>query len=377
MEKRSLQNIEQLQGLLATLEHQEALKKDYVAPAQQLFFIDGKLVTSLGKKSVTYEPTNHFHSQVQQKLQIPAGYYKKMLTDATKLLDDNVNHWLKEESKNFLIRTFEGAADGYKNQARAFLSDSYSIIDNHVVLIEALEAIKATGVNVEIINAELSDTRMYLKVVCPDVEIDAKEMLGRYNPDGKRAKVGSGVISGFTLQNSEIGAGAFKISPRGLVLACTNGLVSTRDELKNVHLGGQLDELEFNKNKAVMNANLKLIREQIKHAVKIFLSKEYLKKLIDVYAVLGQPKIEAPVQNIIEVVGKEYSITEERKANILQYYIDGGDTRRMGLASAMTRECQDLKDGDLKHETEVASFDLLNKFEKFEVAAMKIKRSKN
>lgn len=376
MEKRSLQNIEQLQGLLATLEHQEKMKKDYVAPSQQLFFVDGKLVTSFGDKSVTYEPTNHFHSQIQQKLQIPAGYYKKMLDDATRLLDENVNHWLKEESKNFLIRTFEGAADGYKNQARAFLSDRYSIIDNHVVLIEALECIKATGLNVEIVNAELSNTRMYLKVVCPDVEIEAKEMLGRYNP-GHERKVNHGVISGFTLQNSEIGAGSFKISPRAVVLACTNGLVSTKDELKNVHLGGQIDELEFSKNKAVMNANLKLIREQIKHAVKIFLSKEYLKKLIDVYSVLGEPKIEAPVQNIIEVVGKEYAITEDRKANILKYFIDGGDTRRMGLASAMTRECQDLTDGDLKHETEVASFEMLSKFDKFEAAAMKVKPGKN
>lgn len=372
---KSLNNVAQLQSLLKTLEYQDEMKKDFVANSKKhLAIVDGKLVVTNGSKKITYEPTKHFHTQVQEKLGIPAGYYNKMLQDATKLLDHNANHWLKDESKNFLIRTFEDAAGEYKNTARAFLSDRYSIIDNHQVLIEALDAIKQTGVKVEVVNAELSDTKMYLKVVCPSVEIKAKKLLEQYKLSVER---GAGVISGFTLQNSEIGAGSFKISPRGLVLACTNGLISTRDELKNIHLGAQMNELGFNKNKDVMKANLTLIREQIKHAVKIFLSKEYLTKLINVYTELGEPKIEAPIQNVIEVVGKDYQINEERRDNILKYFIEGGDTRRMGLASAMTREVQDLKDADQRHDTEVASFDMLKNFAKIETAAYKIKRQSN
>lgn len=373
MEKRSLQNIEQLQGLLTTLEHQESQKKDYVAASSLMKFENGMLVMTAGSSPITYVPSRVFHSQVQEKLGIPAGYYKKMMEQATGLLDDNVNHWLKEEQKNFLIRTFEGAADQY-NQARAMLSDRYSIIDNHQVLIEALDAIKKTGVSVEIVNAELSETRMFLKVVCPDVEVKATEMLKLYTVARER---GHGVISGFTLQNSEIGAGSFKISPRGVVLACTNGLISTQDELKNVHLGARMEELGMNQNKAIMQANLKLIREQIQHAVKLFLSKEYLTKLVNVYTELGADKIEAPIDKVIEVVGKTYSINEERKANILKYFVEGGDTRRMGLASAMTREVQDLVDADLKHDTEVASFQMLKDFNKIEAAAIRLKRSNN
>lgn len=372
----NLNNVEQLQGLLATLEHQESLKHDVVANSQQhLIFYEGKLrIMGLKGAFTEFIPTEHFHRQVADKLEIPLPYYKKMLQDATHLLDENANHWLKAEAKNFLVRTFKDASEQYKNEARAFLSDRYAMIDNHQVLIEALEAIKSTGLHIDIVNAELSDTRMYLKVVCPDVEVKANEMLKNYSIAKTR---GSGVISGFTLQNSEIGAGSFKISPRGVVLACTNGLISTRDELKNVHLGSKMDELGFNQNKDVMNANLKLIREQIKHAVKIFLSKEYLTKLVDVYTELGQPKIEAPVQRVIEVVGKQYNITEDRKANILKYFIEGGDTRRMGLASAMTREVQDLDNADLKNDTEVASFEMLKDFTKIEAAAMKLKPSKN
>lgn len=372
----SLNNAEQLKGLVSTLEYQETVKHDLVANSKtHLFFYGGLLhVKQKGKPDIVFHPTKHFHSQVQEKLEIPAGYYKKMLDEATKLLDTNLNHWLHDEEKNFLVRTFKSAAKNYKNTARAFLSDRYSMIDNYQVLMEALESIKQTGLHIDIVNAELSDTRMYLKVVCPDIEVKAKKLLRLYRESIEK---GSGVLSGFTLQNSEVGAGSFKISPRGLVLACGNGLINTDDELKNIHLGIKLDQLGFNKNKDVMSANLKLIREQIKHAVKIFLSKQYLTKLINVYSEMGEPKIEAPVDKVIEVVGREYSITDERKANILKYFVEGGDTRRMGLSSAMTRECQDLKDPDLKNETEVASFEILKNFVKIEAAAMRLKRSKN
>lgn len=368
---------EQLQTLVTTLEAENSIKRDYVANSKtSLHFVDGNLVIARNGAGITYEPTPHFHSQVATKLDIPAGYYKKMLTDSSKLLDENVNHWLDAASKNFLVRTFDRGAESF-NTARAFLSDSYSIIDNYQILMEALESIKQTGVRVEVINAELSDTRMYLKVVAPEVEINGKKLLQDYS---LAKKVGMGVISGFTLQNSEIGAGAFQIMPRAVVLACTNGMTLETDALRNIHLGGKMTkDLDFHKNKNVMAANLKLIREQIKHAVKIFLSKEYLTKLMNVYTELGQPKIEAPVQNVIEVVGKEFRIADDRKANILKYFIEGGDTRRIGLASAMTRECQELENADLKHETEVASFHMLKSFARIEAAAMKmdVKRSQN
>jgi hypothetical protein len=367
-----MNSVDQLQGLIATLDYQEKVKRDYVASPSSLIFHDGQLQVVGSGETVTYRPTDHFHSQMAEKLNIPGGYYKKMLAQASSLLDTNVNHWLNTESKNFLVRTFQDAAKGY--QARAFLSDSYSIIDNYQILMEALESIKEAGVNVKVVNAELSETRMYLKVVAPEIVIQATEMLRNYRLS---MDAGTGVISGFVLQNSEVGNGAFQIMPRAVVLACTNGAVMTQDALRKIHLGSRMDELGFNKNKNVMAANVRLIKEQMKHAVKVFLSKEYLKKVVDTYSDLGQPKIEAPVQNVIEVVGKKYQIGEERRANILKYFIEGGDTRRMGLASAMTRECQDLTNADTKHETEVASFEILKDFKPIEAAAMKMKNSAN
>ena len=369
-----LHNMDQLQRLFTTLEAQNAIKNDIVAnSAQHLHFLNGKLVVVSDGKEITYEPTNLFHTQVAEKLGIPIGYYRRMLEKKSLLLDNNVNEWLHEESKNFLVRTFDDAAENYR-VGRAFLSDSYSLIDNYEILTQALEAIKATGVRVEVVGAELSETRMYLKVVAPEVELSGKEMLKAYRVNKER---GDGVISGFTLSNSEVGHGAFNIMPRALVLTCINGATMPMDALKKVHLGAKMDELGFNKNQAVMNANRRLIKEQISHAVKVFLSREYLSKLINVYSKLGDPKIEAPVDKVIQVIGKEYQYSEERKANLLKYFIEGGDHRRMGIASAMTREAQDVQDPDVKNDVEIASFKVLEGFSKIEAAAIKFKPSGN
>lgn len=371
---QTLNSVEQLTGLIATLEHQNTVKKDMVANSKShILFIEGKLQIIDGEGLETYyTPTKHFHSQMAEKLNIPGGYYNRMLSESVSLLDTNVNTWLGRDSKNYLIRTFEDAAKAY--EARAFLSDSYSIIDNYQVLIETLEAIKESGVHIEVEGAELSDTKMYLKVVCPEVEISAGEMLKDYRV---KKNVGDGVISGFTMQNSEIGAGSFLIMPRAKILTCNNGATMVTDQLKKIHLGSKMDELGFNKNERVMRANLRLVKEQINHAVKIFLSKEYLQKLVNVYSKLGEPKIEAPVDKVIHVVGKNYGISEERKANILKYFVEGGDTRRIGLANAMTLECQGLQDVDLKNETETVAFEVLQNFAKFEAAASKLKVSAN
>lgn len=367
--------MEALQKLFEQLQVQEELKYDAIVDPSLIHFANGKLIMMDNNKEVIFSPTDHFHTQMAEKMGIPYTYYKRLFSEPENLplLDNNVNHWLSQYDKNLLVRMFKNAKNEAANSARALLSDGYKIMDNFPVLVEALEAIKDSGVRVVIKEAELSSTRMYLKVVAPDVEVQANEMLKEYRLSAKAGT--TGVISGFTLSNSEIGAGSFCITPRAVILACNNGAVRTEDRLRNVHLGAKMDELGFNKNKAVMRANQKLVREQIIHAVKIFLSKDYLQKLVDVYEKLGEPKIEAPIDKVIQVVAKEYSITEDRKANILQHFIEGGDMRRIGLANAITRECQGLEDADLKHDSEEVAYDMLKHFTKFEVAASKIKNS--
>lgn len=359
---------QQLEQLLETLEQQQKVKRDYVAGRENLHFVDGKLFITRNGVEVQYTPTAHFHSQMSAKLDIPKGYYDRMLNSKVKLLDQNVNEWLHAEQKAMLVRTFEEQQD---NVARAFLSDSYNIMDNYDVLFETLDAIRATGIHVEIKNAELSETRMYLKIACPEIEVQATEMLKMYR---RSIEAGSGVIAGFVLKNSEIGAGAFSIMPRAIILACQNGAVVPKDELKRIHLGSKMDEF-FAGNERVRKANVTLIKEQVKHAVNTFLSKDYLNKIVRDLTEAGEKKIEAPVSNVVEVIGKEYGFSEDRKHSILNYFIQGADTRRIGMFNAITEECQMQEDADVKHDSELIAAQVLNDFDRLEAKAMKQQRS--
>lgn len=353
-----------LETLVATLQAQEKTKKDYIAHPGNIFLNRGNLTFFRNEPGkIDYTITDYAHSQLAEKLNIPKKYYDRMRSEAVDLLDSNANHWLKQAGKGILIRTFE-QEEG--NVARAFLSDRFGMIDNYEVLFEALEAIKQTGITVDIVGAELSDKKMYLKAVCPEIEVEAKELLERY---ARTTDVGTGIISGFTLSNSEVGAGAFNIMARAMVLACRNGLVRPEDALRRTHLGGKMDQLDFASNSAVRAANSKLIKEQVKVAVQKFLSKDYLKKLVEKYTNMGKAEIVAPIANVIEVVARDYQISADRKVSILDHFIRGGDKRRMGIVNAITEECQTLKDIDLKNESETVAFDVLKNFESIEKRA--------
>lgn len=362
-----------LQTLVTNLEAQDKQKQDYIVTpgSGNLVFMGGDLVLTKEATNITYKPTDHFHMLTADKLKIPSGYYNRLRREAVSLLDDNVNHWLKKSEGNFMLRTFEGD----NNVARAILSDRYSVMDNMDVLLQTLDAVRASGVNVEIKQAEITDTRMYLSIVCPDVEIQAKEMLEKY---AKTLQVGHGVCAGFTLANSEVGAGAFNIRPRAVILACNNGMVRTEDGLKKIHLGARMEStgaLNMEANKDVRKANLNLIKQQVKHAVQVFLSKDYLQKTIDWYTNLGNKEIQAPVQNVLAVIGKEYDFTEQRKSSILNYFIKGADTRRIGMFNAITEELQsEGYNGDLRYDTETIAQQVLVNFDKFERQAGNIAR---
>lgn len=353
---------EQLATMVTELHRQEKVKKDFVTNGTNLSFENGSMMIARNGAQIKYTPTEHFHNQVSEKLGIPKAYYQKMRSEPNHvgLLDLNVNHWIESQGKNMLVRSFEEKTGPI---ARAFLSDRYNMIDNYEVLMETLNCIKETKMKVDVVSAELSETRMYLNVTCPEIEIQAKEMLQNYR---KSIKVGTGIIAGFTLQNSEVGAGVFHITPRGHVLCCNNGMVMAKDALKRVHLGGKMDELEFSKNDKIVAANIRLIREQVKHAVTQFLSKPYLTKLVDFFTEQGKPEIEAPIMDIMEVIGSRCQFSEERQASILDHFLRGGETRRIGIVNAITEECQKLEDVDERYRTEALSYEILSDFNSIE-----------
>ncbi len=357
---------EHLGGLITTLELQKVQKRDFIVPASQLRYTpEGRMIIE-AKQGSTDQRGNWLndicHSQVADKLGIPVAYYKKMMASHPDLLAQNVNGWLQKSTSKYLMRTFEIDPE-QPGTARAFLSDRYQILDNYDVLLAALEAIKKMGVQVQITKAQVSESRMYLHITCPELEVNAEAFLKGYMKE-EGAAAGNGIITGFVLTNSEVGLGTFEIRPRATILKCTNGLIGTDDRFRRVHLGGKLEEGEVEWSERTKQKNYELIISQTQDAVKTFLSKDYLNGMIRKLAEAHQIKLENPMDTVHNVC-RELSITEEHKKDILSFFLSDGDHRASGVFNAITRQAQNMN-CDAQFEVECGIGKLLPNIQKFD-----------
>jgi hypothetical protein len=376
-----------LAELVTELKDQNMQKKDFVVPANLLSMENGqlivnnynsndnlsKLLTEVGIKSegsdkLILNCLPILHSNLSTKLDIPKKYYDRIqgLTD-TSLIDNNVTYWLKNMKGNIFLRTF---IDKEKNEghARALLSDRYNVIDNFDVLFSALEAVKASGVNLKIEDdgCDLSESRMFVRFVAPDIEINAPEIVKNYkNPKGG-GNVGDGIITGFVITNSELGQGSFSISPRVVILKCANGQVFKNDAFGKVHLGAKMEQYsQIDWSEETKRKNYELIQSQVKDAVKVFASEEFLAKKISELAEYAQQELKHPIETI-KNVSHFLSITEEKEKSILDFFMRGGDFTAMGVSQALTFYAHETKDADEAHDMETSAIDILPKIKEMD-----------
>jgi hypothetical protein len=81
------------------------------------------------------------------------------------LYDAKVSAWRDGDARKFLIRCLRPAGGSGPGAARAFLSDRHKRIDNLDVLLAALDGVRAAGVPVEVDGCDLTERRMYVRVV--------------------------------------------------------------------------------------------------------------------------------------------------------------------------------------------------------------------
>jgi hypothetical protein len=149
-----------LQEVLVELQRQQSAKRDYVSPAATLNLLPDGRTLEMGERHFT--ATDLFHRQVGAALSIPAKYYDAMRREKPALLAENVNAWLGDRDQSYMIRAME-----YPDEhptARAFLSDRYRRIDNLEVA-EAVLPLFAGQAGLEICSTEVTDSRLYIKVV--------------------------------------------------------------------------------------------------------------------------------------------------------------------------------------------------------------------
>lgn len=376
-----------LAELVNELKDQNLKKKDFVVPANLLSMENGQLVVNnytsnddlsklLRDIGIKSENDNKLilgclpilHQNLSDKLDIPRKYYNRIqsLSD-THLIDTNVTHWLKSMKGNVFLRTFINKEEN-EGFGRAILSDRYNVIDNFDVLFATLEAVKDSGLNLSIEDngCDLSESKMYVRFINKDIEIQAPDLLKKYkNPKGNSG-VGDGIITGFVVTNSELGQGSFSISPRAVVLKCQNGMVFKNDAFGKVHLGSKMEQYSsIDWSEETKRKNYELIQAQVKDAVKLFSSEQYLAKKISELNGYAEEELKHPIETI-KNVSKFLNITEEKEKNILDFFMRGGDFSPMGVSQALTFYAHETKDADEAHEMEMVAVDILPKIKELD-----------
>lgn len=376
-----------LSDLAHILQDQQAAKHDIVVPATKLSSVNGQFVIS---GDGIYRPTAVADEGISEKLGIPLAYVRKLRDSRVDLYDANVNGWLNgspstfddaefiegsgADARSFLVRTFRGS-EGTEGVARALLSQNYRVIDNFDTLTAALDGIRQAGVNVQIVGCDLTERRMTVKVVCPEIAAYAPNLLRGYrspftgNGHGQAglARIGRGnefstqineaaeaagyvgdlplVFAGFIISNSETGGGAFTITPRLVVQVCTNGMTVAKDALRSIHLGSKMDDGVIRWSDATVSKNLELVTSQAKDAVTTFLDVEYVTSVVaDIEAKASTPIADPNKQ--IEEVGKALRFTDDKIRDTLNAFILGGQPTAGGLLNAVTAVAQTIEDAD-------------------------------
>ena len=392
MKTEDLKNLS-LQEIVEALQTQNLLKQDFVVPSKYLRMDNTNLIVlneekldSLSKllietgiavnehdaEKIELAVLDCCHTQIGQRLDIPKKYYDKMLgnTMANHILDYNVTNWFRlRNENNFLLRTFIDK-EQKTGIARAILSDRYNVLDNYDVMLATLDAIRESGINVQIESGDITDTKFYMRFVCPDIELDAPDILKNYRvPDGSKGS--NGIISGFVISNSETGNGKFSISPRAVVLACRNGMIFKNDAFQKTHLGSKMEEFTtIDWSEETRQKNYELVCSQVKDAIKYYASEEYLGAKIHELIEKGNKELNHPIETI-KNVSKHLSISEEKESSILNYFIKSGDTNAFGVTQALTYFAQHNASPEERYEIETESVMILDSIEEFDKVEIK------
>lgn len=326
------------------------------------------------RADLPYKMMELAHGQLVSKLPIPAfkRAYDFMRSDSPAELAQLINHYLTKDDRNFMLRTFRPEKeDGSRGIIRAVLSDRYGIIDNFDIFIRAAKTIRGMGLTPNV-RCSLTERNMWVEFTLPETRIRADELVGKYrNPfDNDGNQIGSrDVYAGFLLRNSEVGAGAFEIVPRLIVEICQNGMVRKNDALRKIHLGAETNSGVVQYSDDVRQKALELTDMQVRETVEHFCTEEYLYRAVE--DVMGRGDAEKKLEHPVEAVRnarQHLGMSEDEEEDLLNYFVNGGDTRRVAVPAAVTAYAQTVDDADHAYDLEYNAWDVLDEMDRLDVA---------
>jgi hypothetical protein len=283
-----------------------------------------------------FAPSEHMLGQMATDLGIPKRYFDRMKVDAPDLFVKNVHHWLYQEPKTKMLRSWK-VDDTYRN-GRAWLSDRYRRLDNMEIRDKLLPEFGRLDVEPVFHNASITDERFYLRAVFPGMVKDVR--------------VGDAVQWGVQIRNSEVGAAQFAIESFLLRLVCTNGMVVAK-VMSARHVGKRLGEnLSDEAIQADDHAFWLAARDELRSSLDEAAFEAVVDKLRETTE--GE-KITSPIA-ATKRLASTLSLTEEEHEAVLLNLSQGGDMTRWGALNAVTATATTVENFDRGVELEEAGW---------------------
>lgn len=340
-----MKNGKTLVELATEIERQKNGKKDYIADTREITF-DAFDHTTKANPVLTFEGTPHLitdtcHRQIGERTNIPAKYYDRMRGEAPELLAMNVNHWFHSNPERRMVRTLDG-------RARALLSDRYQRIDNAEVAEAVLPVLLETpGLRIE--SCEITERRLYIKAVNEKLEADVRK--------------DDTIQAGVQITNSEIGYGAYSVTPLAFRLWCLNGCTVNDLQYRRNHVGSRAstDEAVYEMlSDEAIKADDQAIMLKARDVVRASLSEALFSQIVSRMRDAAEGvEVKAPVK-AVELLANKVGFNADEQNGILTQLIKGGDLTRYGMLNAITRHAQDVDSYDRSTEMEEIGGRILN-----------------
>ena len=352
-----------LRTLVDELQRQRDSRIDFVADTRQMRLIshtNGSLrLIPQGPQVQEWLPgsgveiSDHALAQIAAAStpEIPTKYIRALAAGNAQVAAQLVNDTIATR------RRFVRCLDG---KCRAFLSDSYRVMDNFDLAFSALEVAKAVGA--EVLECSLSESNMRIKLVTKSIwdRIDERQQNGggahefigadangTYRDAIAFAGTGNGLDGGtgtvnpiVTVSNSETGQGGLNVRVGIFRAYCLNTCL-TDEGVREIHLGSRMAEGFYSAETRA--ADTKALSLKCRDAIKAAFSPEGFAKIVAQARGAQAVELTAP-SSAVGLLIEGGLLAESRKDALLDYFLGAHDKTAWGLAQGLSRLSQDTTD---------------------------------
>jgi polyhydroxyalkanoate synthesis regulator phasin len=176
-------------------------------------------------------------------------------------------------------------------------------------------------------------------------------------------KRGDTVQAGIVISNSEVGQGSLRVEALDYWLSCTNGMI-TGEVVRKAHLGRRnghdaIDDAQEFFRDETRQANDRAFFLSLQDTVGGMFDQRRFNLRLNKYRAASGMAIVNEVPEVVEIVAKRFSLTQDESKSVLSHLIKGGDLSQYGLANAITRAAQDVESYDRSTDMEAIGGDVI------------------